>query len=157
MTPAARIAAAIDLVSIVETNRTTPAPEIANAFFRARRYIGAGDRRAISERLWRCLRTRRRLIWWLGSALTPRLEVAASLLFETSTLADIVHTFSGARFAPPPLAPDEYAALARLEGHELDDPEMPEAVRLELPDWLFQRLQASLGETLAAEALRWRA
>jgi len=33
---------------------------VANDFFRARRYIGSGDRRAVSDRGWRVLRARRR-------------------------------------------------------------------------------------------------
>lgn len=151
MTPSARIAAAIDLLSLIEASPDTPAPDIANAYFRARRYIGAGDRHAISERLWRCLRARRRLGWWLASASTPRLLVAASLLFDGSSFAELHCAFSGERFAPAPLAPAECAAIAPLAGRALCDPDMPEAVRLELSDWLFPRLEAFLGKALAAE------
>ena len=43
-----------------------PADAVANDFFRARRFIGSGDRRAVSDRVWRVLRTYRRLGWWLG-------------------------------------------------------------------------------------------
>jgi 16S rRNA (cytosine967-C5)-methyltransferase len=151
VTPAARIAAAIDLLSLVEADAGTPAPEIANAYFRARRFIGASDRRAISDHLWNCVRAHRRLAWWLAPCPTPRLRVAASLLFEGAALADIARSFSGERFAPATLAPAERDALARLEGQPLLHHDMPEAVRLELPDWLLPRLSASLGEALTAE------
>ena len=65
MTPAARIAAAIDLLTAVEGAPRKPADAVANDYFRNRRYIGSGDRRAVGERTWRVLRTRRRLAWWL--------------------------------------------------------------------------------------------
>ena len=34
-----------------------PADAVANDYFRARRFIGSGDRRAVSDRVWRVLRT----------------------------------------------------------------------------------------------------
>ncbi len=71
MTPAARIAAAIDLLDAVEAAPNRPADAVANEFFRARRYIGSGDRRAVSDRVWQVLRARRRLAWWIDNATTP--------------------------------------------------------------------------------------
>jgi 16S rRNA (cytosine967-C5)-methyltransferase len=68
VTPAARIAAAIDLLAAIETSPSRPADAVANDYFRARRFIGAGDRRAVSDRVWQVLRTRRRLGWWLREA-----------------------------------------------------------------------------------------
>ena len=89
---------------------------MANDYFRARRFIGSGDRRAVSDRVWRVLRSYRRLSWWLGGRPTPRLLVAASLLLEGARYADAAAAFSGGRFAPAALAPSEQAALRRLEG-----------------------------------------
>ncbi len=66
MTPAARIAAAIELLAAIEAAPARPADAVANDFFRARRFIGSGDRRAVSDRVWRVLRTYRRLTWWLA-------------------------------------------------------------------------------------------
>jgi 16S rRNA (cytosine967-C5)-methyltransferase len=143
MTPAARIASAIELVgAVLEPGGTgaRPADAVANDFFRARRFIGSGDRRDISERVWRLLRCRRRLGWWLGDHATPRLLVAASLLLEGARYAAVAEAFSGGRFAPAPLSRSEQAMLRRLEGHALEHPSMPSAVRLECPDWLFPRI-----------------
>ncbi len=117
-----------------------PADAVANDYFRARRFIGSGDRRAVSDRVWRVLRTYRRLGWWLGDHATPRLMVAASLLLEGSRYATIAEAFSGGRFAPAPPAPSEQAILHRLEGRTLEHPSMPDAVRLEVPDWLLAHL-----------------
>ena len=166
MTPAARVAAAIELLAAIEaeeggwregvpprngplppvpsregrgSNGSRPADAVASDFFRARRFIGSSDRRAVSERVWRVLRCHRRLCWWLADRPTPRLLVAASLLLDGGSLAD----FSGGKFAPAPLMPSEQAALRRLEGRSLDHPSMPDAVRLEVPDWLAARLPAT--------------
>ena len=166
MTPAARVAAAIELLAAIEaeeggwregvpprngplppfpsregrgSNGSRPADAVASDFFRARRFIGSSDRRAVSERVWRVLRCHRRLSWWLADRPTPRLLVAASLLLDGRSLAD----FSGGKFAPAPLMPSEQAALRRLEGRSLDHPSMPDAVRLEVPDWLAGRLPAT--------------
>ena len=154
MTPSARIAAAIELLSMVEAASRKPADAVANAFFRDRRYIGSGDRRAVSERVWGVMRARRRLAWLLeheGVTVTPRLLVAASLMLEGWALDGVRQTFSGGQFAPTPLGGAEAAALRRVEGHTFDHPDMPEAVRLEVPDWVLPHLQARFGDALPAE------
>jgi 16S rRNA (cytosine967-C5)-methyltransferase len=152
VTPAARIAAAIDLLEVIEGAPKRPADAVANDFFRARRYIGSGDRRAVSDRVWTVLRSRRRLGWWLGGARqSARLLVAASLLLEGWSKAGVAQAFSGGQFAPIPLSGAENAVITSIAGHTLNHPTMPDAVRLEVPDWLLPRLVARFGASLAAE------
>lgn len=154
MTPAARIEASIALLTDIDDSPTRPADAVANGFFRARRYIGSGDRRAVSDRVWTVLRRRRRLTWWLaraGVAPTARLMIAASLLLEGWTLAGVAQAFSGRRFATAPLGRREEAALRELQSHTLDHPQMPDAVRLEIPDWLLPLLADRFGAALTAE------
>ena len=151
MTPAARIEAAIDLLAAIDDAPERPADAVANDWFRARRFIGAGDRRVVAERVWQVVRARRRLEWRLrGVPPTPRLLVAVSLLLEGG-LERVAGTFSGDRFAAAPLSAGETSALARLEGHALDHPGMPDAVRLEVPDWILPKLEARFGAVLDAE------
>ncbi len=78
--------------------------------------------------------------------------VGASLLTEARALAEVARAFSGGRFAPAALSAGEHAALAGIEGHTLEHPEMPGPVRLELPDWIAVRLAARFGAALPAEA-----
>jgi 16S rRNA (cytosine967-C5)-methyltransferase len=153
VTQAARIASAIELLELVLAG-IRPADAIANEFFRARRFIGSSDRRAVSDQAWQVLRAFRRLSWWVqraGESPTARLLAAAALLFEGAGLAELHDTFSGARFAPAPLTAREAHALRRIEGHTLAHPDMPEAVRLEVPDWILPRLRARFGDRLHAE------
>jgi 16S rRNA (cytosine967-C5)-methyltransferase len=152
LTPSARIAAAIDLLEVIEGAPKRPADAVANDFFRMRRYIGSGDRRAVSERVWTILRARRRLGWWLGDApKSARLLVAASLLLEGWSKSGVQQSFSGGQFAAAPLDRPELGILAKIEDHTIDHPTMPDAVRLEIPDWLLPRLAARFGSSLPAE------
>ena len=156
MTPAARLAGAIELLAEVDAFPRRPADAVANDFFRARRFIGSGDRRTVSERAWRVLRTRRRLAWWLeraGTAPTPRMLVAASLLLEGWTVAGVKQSYSGGQYGAAPMLAQELAAAEQLAGHTLDHPAMPEAVQFEVPDWLLPHLQARFGDALAPELL----
>jgi 16S rRNA (cytosine967-C5)-methyltransferase len=154
VTPAARIEAAIALLSAIADAGSRPADAVANEFFRARRFIGSGDRRAVSDRVWRVLRAHRRLTWWLArtqAEANARLLVAASLLTEGWTFDGVAQAFSGGRFAPEALDRAEAIALHGIAGHTLDHPEMPDAVRLEIPDWLLPPLAARFGPALATE------
>jgi 16S rRNA (cytosine967-C5)-methyltransferase len=154
VTPSARISSAIELIAAIDAAPRKPADAIANDYFRQRRFIGSGDRRSVSERVWAILRTRRRLGWWLervGMRVNPRMLAAASLLTEGWLLSGVKQSFSGGQFGPTPLNPAEHAALAGIEGHTLEHPEMPDAVRLEVPDWCVPHLKARFGKWLNAE------
>ena len=154
MTPAARISAAIDLLATIDAAPRKPADAVANSFFRERRFIGSGDRRAVSDRAWCVLRSRRRLDWWLeraGAASVPRLLVAASLLLEGWAMSGVEQGYSGGQFGPAPLAGEEKAVLRTLENRTLDHPDMPLAVRLEVPDWILPALQERFGDAIGAE------
>jgi 16S rRNA (cytosine967-C5)-methyltransferase len=154
MTPSARLAAAIELLEAIEAAGRRPADAVANNFFRERRFIGSGDRRAVSERIWGVLRGRRGLQWWLersGALASPRLLVAASLLLEGWAMSGLEQSFAGGQFGPLPLNAQERAVLRPLEGHTRDHPEMPDGVRLNVPDWILPHLHARFGDALNEE------
>lgn len=157
MTPAARLAAAIDLLAAVEASPRRPADGIANDFFRARRYIGSSDRRNVSDRAWGVIRQRLRLAWHFGAVGETRpgarLLVAGHLLVAEGWVIDgIAQNFSGERFCAGPLTEHELAVLKKLEGRPLIHPEMPEGPRLNLPEWALPGLKARFGDALAKEA-----
>ncbi|MBY0339026.1 MAG: RsmB/NOP family class I SAM-dependent RNA methyltransferase [Acetobacteraceae bacterium] len=153
MTPEGRLAAAIELLEACAREPRRPADAIAAEYFRARRYIGGGDRRAVSDLAWGVLRQQLRLAWHLGEEASPRgLALAHLTLVETRRPADVRKLFGGGRFAPAPLSAAEDRLLERLAGRELVAPDMPEGPRLNLPDWALPGLRARFGGTLAAEA-----
>jgi 16S rRNA (cytosine967-C5)-methyltransferase len=153
MTPAGQLAAAIDLLGEIETDRR-PADAVANHFFRNRRFIGAGDRREVSTLVWGVLRARRHLGWWLehfGAEPTPRLLLAVQAVFSGMTVHKISMAFLAGRYGPPPLAEAESIVLEKFAGHTLEHPNMPDAVKYEVPDWILPRLEAQFGPALAGE------
>lgn len=156
MTPEGRLAAAIDLLHEVVDQPRRPADGIAAEFFRARRYIGASDRRAISDLAWGVLRQRLRLEWWLtevGARITPRLLVLAfQILVKGVKPVEAARRFEGGRYVAGPLDVGEEGVAQALVGKPLAGKTMPEAPRLNLPDWAFPGLQARFGERLAEEA-----
>jgi 16S rRNA (cytosine967-C5)-methyltransferase len=156
MTPSARIAATVALVAEVAAAPRRPADATANSFFRDRRYIGSGDRRAVAERGWGVLRQRLRLDWHLarlGLAPTPRLLVMAYLLLaEGWTVDGVLQAFPGGRFNAGPPDPGEMAAIQALAGRPLADPAMSDGPRLNLPDWALPGYRARFGDALPEAA-----
>ena len=150
MTPAARLETVIQLIdAIVSSPR--PADGEVLAFFRGRRFVGAKDRRAISNQAWRIQRTRARLTWSLGvTAPTGRMLALADLIAAEGKSVDAASgLFSGAKYGPPPLTANERLAATRAAGRVRAEP--PRAVRLECPDWLLPKLDAAFGASADAE------
>jgi 16S rRNA (cytosine967-C5)-methyltransferase len=73
------------------------------------------------------------------------------LLIEKMPPAKAAGFFDGGRFAPAPLSAGEQRLLKALKGRTLEHPEMPEAVRLELPEWIVPRLQRAFPEDFQRE------
>lgn len=156
MTPAARLAATAELIAAIEDQPRRPADAVANDWFRARRFIGGGDRRVIAERVWAIVRQRMRLDWHLNRVKaepTARLLLGAHLLLvEGAAPASLDQAFPGGQYALHRLDPAERRILAALAGRPLLHPDMREAVRLNIPDWLLPGFRERFGERLAEEA-----
>jgi len=157
MIPAARFAASIDLLSLLEAEPRRPADAIAHDYFRARRFIGGGDRRAVADRVWAVVRQRLRLAWWLAEAgaskPTPRLLAAAQLLIgEGAAWNTLLGLLGGGIHAAATLTAAEVAVLRPLVGKPAIDPAMPDPVRLNLPEWALPGLAARFGASLPTEA-----
>ena len=154
MTPAARIAAVIDILS--EAPDGVPAGAVLRRGLQQRRYAGSGDRQAISALFWTIYRAAARIGWHLeqlGVESTPRSYVLAALrLADGMDSAALAAMFGGDdRHGPPPLDAAEARLADDLDGRSLDDPAMPAAVRLEWPEALIDDAGAALGDLLEAE------
>ena len=62
MTPAARLQAAADILDQLSGTRAT-AEAVLKQWGQVNRYAGSKDRRAIADRVYRCLRGKQRLLW----------------------------------------------------------------------------------------------
>jgi 16S rRNA (cytosine967-C5)-methyltransferase len=148
MQHAARLQAAIEVLEVVLSG-TAPERALAD-WARGHRFAGSKDRRAIADKVYDCLRQKRSLAWrWLASP-PARAAVLGSVVADGD---DPREHFDGRRHGPPALDEAERAAL------DSDIAPMPDAARLDYPDWLDDDLRRSLGERFepAMEALRQRA
>jgi 16S rRNA (cytosine967-C5)-methyltransferase len=147
VTPAARIAAAIELLATIESE-SRPADQVASLFFKIRRYIGAKDRRAVADTVWRILRRKARIDWWLERVdhpAEPRARVLANLALDGGVPEPGL--FQGPHSAPPP-GREERRMMESLQGVDIFHRDMPAWVRGEFPEWLTPRLDALWGEDL---------
>ena len=148
MTPAARIAAVIEILA--DAPADMPAGAVLRRGLQARRYAGSGDRQAISGLFWAVQRAMARLTWHLdraGAAAGPRAMVLAALRLVEGQAGDDIRALFGAgdKHGPPPLSGDESGLLDALEKVAIDDDAMPRAVRLEWPEALIEDAAAALG------------
>lgn len=151
MTPAARLLAAIEILEEADAD-PRPVDRVLEGYFRQRRYAGSKDRHAIRERVFGILRRLARIDWHLSRSNvvekpTARLRVLADLLLTDELTAKAAgELFSGERHAPAAFGETEARVLSALKGATLDgSPDMPASVRVETPDWVYDRLEPVLG------------
>ena len=144
MIPAARAAAAIEVLADIET-RHRPAADAMKDWGLAHRFAGSGDRAAISGLVYDALRRKSSSAWIMGAP-SPRAGLLGALR-QTHGLdvEAIAALFSGEGHAPEKLseAERERLAAADLAG-------APANVVGDFPEWLTPQLEASFG-ALAAE------
>lgn len=131
MTPAARIAAAIDVLDAVGAGK--PTEQALTAWGRANRYAGSKDRAAVRDHVFDAMRNLR-LFAALGGAASGRGLMLGSLVDKG---VDPMAVFTGEGYAPLALTSDEWPR---------DTPEMTPAVSGNVPDWIYQKLSAQLGD-----------
>ncbi|MBS9716104.1 RsmB/NOP family class I SAM-dependent RNA methyltransferase [Pseudohalocynthiibacter aestuariivivens] len=146
MTPAARIAAAIDVLDQVFAGN--PAEKSLINWARRSRFAGSGDRAAVRDHVFDALRNRKSYTT-LGGAENGRGAMIGALRANNLDPAQI---FNGEGYAPSSLTPEEQAASGNLS-------DLSELVRLDCPEWLAPMLRNSLGEMFESVcgALKFRA
>lgn len=133
MTPTrALLAQARSALSIL-LDFSRPADRALSDFFRAHRSLGQRDRAFVADTAFGVLRRKRSLEAAAGSADPGALLVAALVR---------VHGLS-ARTLAGVLDADELALLARAKSLRVE--QLPPAVQVDLPDWLWERLVAEYG------------
>lgn len=137
MTPAARLEAAIEILG---AGTAQPLERQLKAWFRAHRFAGSKDRRAIAERVYGIFRHRAHFSHRMGSD-APRALIIAALLADGE---DPETLFTGG-YGPEPLSAAERAAI-----HSIPSPP-PAWVESEYPAWLEGELIRSLGAELKKE------
>ena len=145
MTPAARLAAAIEIFGAL-AERPRPAGDVLKEWGLAHRFAGSGDRAAIASLVYDALRRRASAAWIMGE------ETARAVLLGTLRLArnldveGIAKLADGSQHAPAPLTDVERMRLSKAK---LDD--APPHVRGDYPEWLDEHIAATFGDARAEE------
>ena len=156
MTPAARIAAVIDILDSLYADSavTSSAAQALRSSMQRRRYAGSGDRNAISDLFWQIQRGLSRLCWHLetcNAEVTGRHLVLAALVLMERQHDALAGLFSAEiSHAPSPLSEAEITMVAKLADRHFADPAMPPHIELEWPEWLMADTTATLGDDVAA-------
>jgi 16S rRNA (cytosine967-C5)-methyltransferase len=160
LTPGAQIAAAIDILTAIETG-DRPADDVAADYFRRRRYIGAKDRAYIAGHVYSVLRHRAALDWWSAKRsveIGARSRVLAALvLLEDWRPEAISACCDGDRFRPARLSEAEERLVRSLSNHTLRHRKMSRAVANDLPEWLEPYLERVFGKQLEREMVAFNA
>lgn len=145
MTPAARASAAIEVLADIGA-RKRPASESLKDWGLAHRFAGSGDRGAIGNLVFDCLRRRSSLAFAMDDE-SPRALVLRTLATSWGmTLDEVGSLCDGSRFAPSLLSAAEREGLARTIL-----PDAPAAVRGDYPAWLDGAFVTLFGDRAADE------
>src|SRR3974390_1736458 len=145
MTPAARAAAAIEVLGDIESRRR-PGADALKDWGLAHRFAGSGDRAAISSLVYDALRRKASSSYIMREA-SPRAEILGALLQTRGLDVEaIAALFSGEGHAPKKLNEDERDRLAAA-----DLAGAPPHVLGDFPQWLTQQFEGSFGAEAADE------
>lgn len=139
MIPAARIAAAIDVIADIAARRR-PAADALKDWGQTHRFAGSKDRAAIASLVYDALRRKASSAWIMGEA-TPRAEMLGMLReLRGHSPAEIASLFSGEGHAPAALSAAESAALEAggLVG-------APDHIAGDYPEWLAPAFAETYG------------
>ena len=112
-----------------------PADQQLKQFFRDNRSLGQRDRALVADTVYAALR-RRRMLEHVTPAATPR-EIALATLVKLQGI--------GLSQIESALRGDERSWLAALKAQDLDT--LPLELRVDLPDWVIERLRRTMDET----------
>ncbi len=145
MTPGGRIAAAIEVLTEMESHHR-PATEALRDWGRTHRFAGSGDRAAIGNVVFDALRHKASAQWMMNDE-TPRSAVLGMLAVHWGkSPAELNGWFEGDKHSPLPLTDEETKALA---DRQLKD--APVWVQADVPEWTAPLLEANFDEELVAE------
>ena len=145
MTPAARLAAAIEVFASIESERR-PAADALKAWGLTHRYAGSGDRAAIAGLVYDGLRRRASSAFIMQSD-TPRAILLGMLKRERGFDVEAIGNLAdGSKYAPQKLSDDE---RKHLEACEIEN--APPYVSGDYPQWLDPYFERAFGDTRAEE------
>ena len=145
MTPAARLSAAIEVLTDIATRRR-PAADALKEWGLSHRFAGSKDRAAIASLVYDALRRKASAAWIMGEGTSRAMALGMLRLQRGQDVEAIAALCSGERFAPAPLTEAERERLANAT---LDD--APAPIAGDFPDWIEPSLRGALGGDIVPE------
>lgn len=145
MTPAARVAAAIEIIGEIDARRR-PAADILREWGQSHRFAGSKDRAAIAGLVWDTLRVKSSAAWLMAGE-GPRAQVLGALARARGLdVGGVAALCTGDRHAPAPLSDHERErlVLSDLSG-------APAHIQGDYPEWLAPQLAEAWGERAVEE------
>ena len=145
MIPAARLSAAIQILTVIEMQRR-PAADALKEWGLGHRFAGSKDRAAIGSLVYDSLRVRASSAWLMGDDSARAVLLGALHEVRGMDAEAIGALCTGELHAPEPLSERERSALqtGTLDG-------APAHVRGDYPEWLASSLDAAFGADAAEE------
>src|SRR5471032_1536878 len=145
MTPAAKLAAAIEVFGLIESERR-PAGDSLKAWGLAHRFAGSGDRAGIAGLVYDALRRRASSAWLMGVD-KPRAVLLGMLKRERGLDTEAISKLAdGTGYGPEALTDDE---RKRLDAADMAG--APAHVAGDYPEWLEPQFNRVFGESRAEE------
>ncbi len=144
MTPAARIAAAIEIFDDVAARRR-PVGDALKDWGLSHRFAGAKDRAAIATLVYDGLRVKASSAWRMGAGTGRAVMLGMLAGARGEAPAAIEALFDGSRYGPAALTDEERRRLSAAPA------EAPPHVAGDYPEWLDAAFAAVFGEARAAE------
>ncbi len=153
MRAAARLQATVEALAAIYAT-VKPADAVLGNYLRSRRYIGSKDRAEIAANVYGALRHHVRIGWWLQRVGLPedaRTTAFCWALLSGMPIETLLSYCDGGEYSPPTLRGAEKEAYGKLAGRSIEHPDMPEAIKLECPDWAADKLRAHFGDAFVPE------
>ena len=145
MTPAARASAAIEILTDIEA-RKRPAAEALKDWGISHRFAGSGDRAAIGNLVFDCLRARASAAYAMGEGSPRALALRTLVTGWGMTPEEVAALADSGRHAPEPLSVAELAGLRR----ELPA-DVPAHIMGDYAEWLAPEFERAFGARAAEQ------
>jgi len=143
-----RLNQATELLGSILSQTRSPADRIMDQYFRERRQMGSKDRGFAAETVYGCLRRKGELEAMIAPVLPPELSDAKHAYWLVAAYLLKYSGWSARALADAGFEGDADALVTRVRSAKAED--LPFSARINMPDWLAEKLVSQYGEAEAA-------
>jgi 16S rRNA (cytosine967-C5)-methyltransferase len=144
-----RLNQAMELLHSILANARAPADHIIDQYFRAHKQMGSKDRAFAAETVYGCLRRKAELEALAAPCLPAELDDIQRAYWLVATYLLKYSGWSARALAEADFKGDADELVTRVRTVKAED--LPFSARVNLPDWLAEKLVAQFGEAEAVE------